>query len=148
MLKLVHEEFVVDVPVETAWNHLAQVENWPSWAKHIKRVELKPPGRITPNSQGKIYLRMAPASTFKVTEFVLHKRWKWVGPFLWMTVYYDHTFEPVDTTHTRMAFIVHGEGFGIRVFGRIFGAVYNANLRRAIPNLIAELNALGANGVA
>jgi hypothetical protein len=143
MMRLVQQEFVVDAPLETAWDHLAHVERWPTWAKHIKRVELKPPGEVGPDSEGKIYLRMAPASTFKVSEFARHERWKWVGPFLWMIVYYDHTFEPVDATHTRMAFVVDGEGFGVGVFGRIFGAVYNANLRRAIPNLVAELKALG-----
>jgi hypothetical protein len=33
MKVLIRREFIVDVPVERAWEHLARVEAWPSWAK-------------------------------------------------------------------------------------------------------------------
>jgi len=35
--ELVRREFTVDVPVQRAWDHLANVNAWTSWAKHIKR---------------------------------------------------------------------------------------------------------------
>ena len=33
---------------------------------------------------------------FRVTEFDPPRNWKWVGAFLWLTVIYDHQFEPLD----------------------------------------------------
>ena len=50
--ELVRREFTVDVPLQRAWDHLADVESWPSWARHIKRVTLDPPGRLTERSAG------------------------------------------------------------------------------------------------
>jgi hypothetical protein len=38
MIELVRRDFVVDVPLQVAWNRLSLVEDWPSWAKHIKAV--------------------------------------------------------------------------------------------------------------
>jgi hypothetical protein len=38
MIELVRRDFVVDVPLQDAWNRLSLVEDWPSWAKHIKAV--------------------------------------------------------------------------------------------------------------
>ena len=56
MLRLVHREFVVDAPLDQAWDHLAQVEAWVSWAKHIRRVELVPQGDVTAETTGTLYL--------------------------------------------------------------------------------------------
>jgi hypothetical protein len=36
MLRLIDEGFEAAVPTSLAWNHLEQVENWPTWAKHIQ----------------------------------------------------------------------------------------------------------------
>jgi hypothetical protein len=46
----------VGTPREKAWQHLARVEQCPSWAKHIKQVELTPPGELGPESTGRIRL--------------------------------------------------------------------------------------------
>jgi hypothetical protein len=43
---------------------------------------------------------------------------------------------------------VRGAGFGAAVVGRIFAAIYNTNLNRAVPRLIAEMNALPVAGTA
>ena len=48
--ELVRREFVVDVGLRDAWDYLANVESWTSWAKHIKRVTLQPPGSLTDHS--------------------------------------------------------------------------------------------------
>ena len=40
---------------------------------------------------------------------------------------------------SEIGFIVDGEGFAVKVFGRLFAAIYARNLDRAIPRLIAEL---------
>lgn len=143
MRDLIYREFVVNVPLTTAWNHLAQVEKWITWAKHIAQVELTPPGSITAQSSGKFKLSNGITTTFKMTEFNPHTNWKWVGPFLWLTIHYDHRFEPVSNGQTKLTWTLVGEGFGIALIGRVFAAIYNRNLNVAIPNLINELNTLG-----
>ncbi len=142
MLELIRREFTVNAPLEAAWHHLARVEQWPSWAKHIKRVEVIPPGDLTPSSTGLIHLRNGIKSAFKMNEFNPPRNWKWVGPFLWLTIHYDHIFEPVDSRHTKLVWIVAAEGFGISIFGRLFATIYNGNLNKAIPRLLAEMNAI------
>ncbi len=135
MVILIQREFVVEAPLEAAWRHLAQVEKWPSWAKHIRRVELSPQGELTPNSRGRFRLTNGIKSEFRMTEWDPPRKWKWVGPFLWLTVHYNHLFEAVNQGHTKMTWIVGVEGFGAAVLGRLFAAIYNRNLNRAIPNL-------------
>jgi hypothetical protein len=142
MLESIRREFVVDVPVSTAWGHLAQVERWPTWAKHIKRVELNPRGELTLSTVGSFHLTNGVKSNFKMTELNPLQNWKWVGPFLWLMVHYDHQFEKVDEQRTKLVWTVGAEGFGVSIFGRLFAAIYNGNLDKAIPHLINEINAL------
>jgi hypothetical protein len=75
---------VVDLPLEKAWQHLARVEQWPSWAKHIKRVELQPAGELGLNSTGRMLLTNGMKTTWKVTEFNPGRNWIWVGDLLWL----------------------------------------------------------------
>lgn len=141
MHTLLRREFVVNVPPEKAWWHLAQVEQWPNWAKHIKRVFVNPSGNLTPGSVGTIHLSNGFKSKFRMTEFNPYRNWKWFGPFLWLTIHYDHIFEPQDEVGTKLIWVVEGEGFGVSVFGKVFAAVYKRSLNKAIPRLIAEMNA-------
>jgi hypothetical protein len=145
MVTLIEREFVVDVPLQRAWEHLAQIEQWPSWAPHIKRIELRPPGELGPRSTGVIHLSNGMSPAFRVTEFNPPQNWKWVGPFLWATVIYDHRFEPLDAGHTRLTWIVEAKGFGARILGPLFARIYRGHLEKAIPLLIAEMNASSAN---
>jgi hypothetical protein len=130
---------MVRVPVEKAWAHLGHVERWPSWARHIRRIDLHPPGSLGRESSGEIQLTNGIRSTFRVEEFNAGRNWKWVGPFLWLHVHYDHQFRVIGPDQTEVAFVLDGEGFGARVFGRVFAAIYVRNLDRAIPRLIREL---------
>jgi hypothetical protein len=139
---LINRAFVVDVPLETAWHHLARVEDWPSWAKHIKAVELTPSGEVTPQSKGVLHLRNGLTSTFQMQEFRPFEHWRWIGPLLWLTISYDHTFTALTSQQTQLTFLVEVSGWGVPLFGRLFAAVYNRNLNTAIPQLITELNTL------
>jgi hypothetical protein len=141
MITLLRREFTADVPLEAAWRHLARVEQWPSWARHIKRVEVTPPGELGPHSTGVLHLSNGVRSAFTMTEFNPPRNWKWRGPFLWLTVDYNHLFEGSSPAQTRLTWVVEAEGFGVSVFGRLFATVYNKNLDRAIPLLIDEMNA-------
>ena len=140
MIELLRREFTVNVTPEIAWRHLAKVEAWPSWARHIKQVQASPAGELGPGSSGIIYLTNSLKSTFTMTEFNPHRNWKWVGGFLWSTVHYDHIFEPLDAGRTKLTFVIAAEGFGISVLGRLFARIYNKNLDTAIPLLVAEIN--------
>jgi hypothetical protein len=146
MAVLIRREFTVNVPPAAAWRHLAQVERWPTWAKHIKRISVEPAGELTGESVGAIHLTNGAKSTFRMTEFNPFRNWKWTGPFLWLTVHYDHIFEPRDNGGTKLIWIVEAEGFGVSIFGKIFAAAYRRNLDAAILRLITEINAAHALG--
>ena len=137
--------FRSDVPLLKAWEHLARVEQWPSWAPHIKRIELQPSSELGPESTGVIHLSNGMKAAFRMTEFNPSRSWKWVGRFLWVNVIYDHQFEEVDAGHTKLIWIVAAEGFAASVLGPLFAKIYRGHLEKAIPLLIAEMNASSAN---
>jgi len=141
MIRLVRA-FEVDVPAARAWAHLARVERWPSWAGHIRSVTLEPPGELSPRTTGVIRLAGGMRSTFRMTRLDPPRSWLWTGRFLWLTVHYDHRFEPLTPERTRVQFVVEVTGVGAGTLGRLFRAIYARNLDRAIPALIAELEAL------
>ncbi len=139
LVRLLERRFTVKVPVEKAWAHLERVEHWPSWARHIRRIDLRPQGPLGVDSEGTIRLINGIRSTFRVEELNAGSNWRWVGPFLWITVHYDHQFKRTGPEESEIGFVLDGEGFGAGVFGRLFAAIYARNLDRAIPNLIKEL---------
>ena len=138
-LSLLERRFSVKVPLEKAWAHLEKVEEWPTWAKHIRRIELHPPGPLRPESQGTMQLTNGIRSTFRMEEFNPKSSWKWAGAFLWLTVHYDHQFRRAAPDETEIGFVLDGEGFGAALFGRLFATIYALNLDRAIPRLVKEL---------
>ena len=142
MMSLIRRDFVVDVPLLLAWEHLSRVEKWTSWAKHITNVELDPEGDLTLLSKGTFLLSNGLKTVFEMKEMDPPRNWKWVGSFLWMTIHYDHQFERVDEQHTRLIWLLDGEGLGISILGKIFARIYNRNLDRAFPNLCAEIKTL------
>jgi hypothetical protein len=131
--------------LQRAWDHLARVEQWPSWALHIKKIELQPPGELGPQSSGVIRLTNGITPVFRMTEFNPPRNWKWVSRFLWLTVIYDHRFEALDGEHTKLIWIVEAQGWGAGILGRLFARIYRRNLERAIPLLIREMNAIPAS---
>ncbi len=144
MRELVRREFRVDVPLQQAWDRLTDVEAWTSWAKHIKRVTIEPPGPLTDHSAGSFRLTGGARSTFRMEDYDPPTRWQWVGRFLAVAVHYDHRFEPVDEGRTRLVWTVTADGPGEGLLGRVFGAIYARNLDKAIPNLQRELRATSA----
>jgi len=145
MITLLQREFIVDVALQRAWDHLAKIEQWPSWARHMKKVELQPPGKLGAKSTGVIHLTNGIKSAFRMTEYNPPRNWKWVGPILWLTITYDHRFEAIDNKHTRLAWTVAAEGFGARVLGPLYATIYRRNMEQAIARLIREMNASLAN---
>lgn len=140
MICLLERQFEVAISLTEAWQFLADLEKWPRWARHIRRIEVSPAGGIGPHSSCSIYLRNGTRSTFRMQEFRPMQNWKWSGPFLWLTVHYDHRFDVVNANRTKMTWVVDAEGFGVGVFGRIFAVLYSKNLDKAIPALISAMD--------
>ncbi len=141
MRNLIERRFEAPVSIEVAWEHFAQVEQWPSWASHIKHLELKTSEPLGEHATGVIYLQNGIKTTFSMTEFNFHQNWKWVGPFLWLTFHYDHRFHALDDNRCEMTFHVAASGFAVSIIGPLFALIYKRNLDVAIPNLIRELQA-------
>lgn len=141
MTTLVNRQFTVDRPLEQAWQYFCRAERWPTWAKHIRQVELQPPGEVGPNTTGRLVLNNGVKAVLTVTEFNPLRNWKWVGRFLWLTIYFDHRFEELNPTQTRLTWIVEAKGLGMSVFRRLLARFYRQNLDRAIPLLIEEMRA-------
>lgn len=139
MVTLIDREFTVNVSRESAWRYLTRLDQWPSWAHHIKLIEARPPGELGPHSSGIIHLANGIKSTFQMTEFNPYRNWKWFGPFLWLTVHYDHRFESVSSDETRIRFVLDASGFGANFFGRLFATIYRRNLEKAIPRLVKAM---------
>ena len=139
----IRREFVVDAPLERAWQHLARVEAWPSWAAHIKSVTVEPPGELSPSTVAVFQLAFGLKARFAVTEFVPMSHWKWVSKFLGATIHYDHRFELINHDRTKMQFIIEANDVGLGKFLllKLYAAMYCKNLDKAIPNLVAEINA-------
>lgn len=137
--RLLERSFDVPVSLTVAWEVLGRVESWPTWAAHIRSVVVTPAGPIGPGSSGAILLRNGIRSTFRMEECRPGVHWLWAGPFLWLTVRYDHRFEALAPDRTRLTWTVDADGFGVSVLGRLFAAIYARNLDRAIPQLVATL---------
>lgn len=124
---------------------MARVEEWPSWARHIKQVDVHPRGKLGLESRGRFLLINGLKPVFRMTEFNLYHSWKWVGDFLWLTIDYDHRFEELKPAQTKITFGLEGKGFGVSLLGRLFAKIYSKSLDRAIPLLVQEMNASSAN---
>ena len=139
MRLLVHRQFEIARPKSEVWSRLARPASWPSWAKHIKSVDVEPPGLLASSSSGVVRHRNGVRSRFVVSTFTEGERWLWAGKFLWLRVEYDHVLEAVTPDRTRVTFDVAVGGFGVGSIGRFFAWIYSGNLDKAIPNLVAEI---------
>ena len=141
MITLIDREFTVNVSRQKAWDYLARLDLWPAWAPHIKHIATHAQRELGPRSSGVIHLANGMKSTFQMTEFNPYHNWKWVGPFLWLMVHYDHRFESVSSNQTRLRFVLDASGFGVGFFGRLFARIYRRNLEKSIPLLVKAMEA-------
>ena len=136
---MIERRFEVEAGLERCWDHLARVASWPTWARHIRSIDVTPDGPLCLETEGLIRLRNGVRSRFRMSELNPGSNWVWVGGFLWLRVRYDHAFEELSSGRTRIRFVVEVSGLGTSVLGRLFAIVYERSLDRAIPNLIEEL---------
>jgi hypothetical protein len=141
MKRIVDKVFTVRAPLALAWDHLAEIEKWPSWARHIRSVVKSPPGPLCLESQGTLRLSNGVKTSFRMTEFEPLRHWKWVGKFLGAAISYDHIFTESAPAQTTIRFVVDAEGWPVPLIAGIFGRIYRGNLNRAVPLLIREIEA-------
>ncbi len=87
MKRIIDKTFVVRAPLEVAWNHFAEIENWPSWANSLIRENF----HITPLAHARGVARIAAPEVHP--QFYRHVAWgvpapaqtKPVGEWLEMT---------------------------------------------------------------
>jgi hypothetical protein len=143
MQRLLERTFAVDATAERAWAELVTAERWPRWARHLRRVEVSPPGPVGPASSARLRLQNRTSATVRVTEFQDGRRFRWEGSFLWMGLGYDHRLTTDDGGRVHITFTVDGAGAGVNTVGRLFARIYARNLDRAIPRLQAILRSPG-----
>ncbi|HWL66435.1 MAG TPA: SRPBCC family protein, partial [Actinomycetota bacterium] len=96
MSEVLREEVTVDRSQSVAWAHLAHLEQWPTWATHIKRMEPHPPGELTASTQVVVRMRAGPRNKMTVTEYDPPHRWVWEGKAFGITTRFEHEFEALD----------------------------------------------------
>jgi hypothetical protein len=138
---LVERAFEVPVSAERAWSALADVEQWPTWAPHIADARVTPSGSVVADTSGTFRFRPLGRSRFTMTEFNPPRSWTWTGRAMGVTIGYEHRFEPVSPTSTRLVWVVRSHGrVGLRA--RLFAAVYSRLIDRAWPRFAASVSAV------
>jgi len=132
--ELLRRDFSVDLPLDAAWRAFADVAAWPTWARHLRRVSVTPPGMIGPTSVGSLSFQPLGRSAFRISAFEERLHWEWVGKVLWLTIHYDHRFA-TNGDGTTMTWTVSEEGSRRSALGRLFASVYGRLVDRAIPRL-------------
>jgi Polyketide cyclase / dehydrase and lipid transport len=139
MKRLLERTFPVETTDKRAWAELVAAERWPRWARHLRSVQVTPPGPVASGSRATLKLTNHTTATVRVTEFQDGRRFRWEGSFLWMGLGYDHLVTTNDTGRVSITFTVEGAGVGVNTIGRLFASIYARNLDRAIPRLQAVL---------
>ena len=139
MKRLLERTFVVEAAAERAWAELVTAEQWPRWARHLRSVQVTPPGPVGHGSSAALRLKNRTKASVRVTEFEDGRRFRWEGSFLWMDLGYDHVVTTDDTGRVTITFTVEGAGVGVNTIGPLFATIYARQLDRAIPRLQALL---------
>ena len=134
------KELIVNVPRDVAWDHFNRATEWPSWATYIKSVELTPPGALGPDTVGTVNLQNGQSTTFRMTAFEPKEHWQWSTRLLWLTLDYDHAFQPVSAGETRIVLLMTVKGFGKSALAFAIGRMAGPDLDASIPRLVQEMN--------
>ena len=139
MKRLLERTFPVEATSERTWTELVAAEQWPRWARHLRSVQVTPPGPVGPGSSATLKLTNRTRASMRVTEFQDGRRFRWEGSFLWLGLGYDHLVTTDELGRVRITFTVDAAGVGVDTIGPLFARVYARNLDRAIPRLQAVL---------
>lgn len=120
---------------------LAELEAWPSWAGHIRRMQPDPPGELTSTTEVMLHMRAGPSTRMAVTEHDPPSRWVWEGTSYGVTTIFEHRFEVINEATTRIWFLAWMHGPLARPVGWFFRRIMRRNLARALPRLKTEIEA-------
>ncbi len=143
MREVLREEVTVDRSEQVAWDHLAALERWPSWAAHIKSMAPTPPGNLTGSTSVKMHMSNGMRTTMTVVEYDPPHRWVWEGRSMGTVTRFEHRFEPVEDGRTRIWFLAWMGGAFAGPGGWWFGRAMRRYLSRAFPKLKAEIESRG-----
>jgi polyketide cyclase/dehydrase/lipid transport protein len=144
--EVLREHILVDRSPEVIWDHLAKLEQWPSWAAHIARMEPTPPGELTPETQVVLHMKVGIRTKMAVTEYDAPRRWMWEGKSFGTITRFEHALEPVGDRSTRIWFTAWMGGPLSGPAGWGFGTMMRRYLARALPNLKAEIETTNGMG--
>lgn len=139
--EVVRESVEVDRPLEVVWAHLAKLEQWPSWAAHIRRMEPTPPGQLTARTEVVLHMTVGFRTKMTVTEYDRPRRWLWEGRSLGTITRFEHKLEQVGEERTRIWFLAWMGGPLSGPAGWMFGRMMRRYLAVALPKLKAEIEA-------
>lgn len=139
MKQVVREQIEVDRPPTVIWDHLAKLEQWPSWAGHIKKMDPTPPGELTSETEVVLHMKMGARTRMRVTEYDPPRRWMWEGKGFGTTIRFEHALEPVGEGRTRVWFLAWMGGPLSGPGGWTFGRMMRRYLSAALPALKAEI---------
>ncbi len=94
-------EIVVNVPREIAWEHFSRPMQWRSWLGDTGAPTAVTPSEVVgPDTVAKF----GDSFGFRMTQFAPPDHWMWSANAGWLTLDYDHVFEPISDRQTRMVF--------------------------------------------
>ncbi len=139
MREAVREQVVVERSPSAAWDHMARLEAWPSWAGHIRAMDPEPPGELTESTAVVLDMRAGPKVRMVVTEYDPPHSWVWEGHSFGTTTRFEHRFEQVADERTRIWFLAWMDGPMAGLAAWAFGKVMHRNLSVALPRLKSEM---------
>lgn len=133
---LVERSFEIAVPIDRAWDLLAQVERWPEWAPHIRTAHVEG-ASLGSRAEGWFRFRPVGSARFAMTTWRPPTSWTWRGRALGLCIDYHHHFQSVGTDRTRLTWVVElvDGGSGLRT--KAFTRTYGRNVDRAWPRFVA-----------
>lgn len=82
MRQMLSRSFEVQAPPDASWTTLIDAEAWPSWARHLSRVDLTPPGTVDLDTSAVLVLTNRTKARVVVTDFRPGRRFRWEGRFM------------------------------------------------------------------
>ncbi|MCC7009179.1 MAG: hypothetical protein IT184_10205 [Acidobacteria bacterium] len=133
-------QIVADVGRDVTWTHFNEIGEWKSWLGEAGA----PTATSTSVAGPDTVATFAGGVTFRMTQFEPPSHWMWTGKMGWLTVDYDHVFEPLGPQRTRIVFHQTVRGFGNDAAALLIrGLTAAMGHQAALDRLASELNALG-----
>ena len=125
----------IDAAPEKVWDAVMDVQDWPTWASHMKSLERQGGGPLALGSRVKVTRRGLPGSVWEVTEFEAGHSYTWttqLAPGLRLTG--GHVVE-ADGVGTKATFSLEASGPLSLPGAPVLSLVFGRNTRLATNGL-------------